>query len=124
VLRLSVELKEEHIILIELAGPGAAPLFAVPGIAWEHRTGGHVLLCCPGHGIARHPFVAKPRREKAPIRAISAHLTRRASATHMESMPAAMTEVSGLSSDEAHSRLQQFGANSIPDTSVHPIRSA
>ena len=39
-------------------------------------------------------------------------------------MPAAMTEVSGLSSDEARSRLQQFGPNSIPDTSVHPIRSA
>ena len=42
----------------------------------------------------------------------------------MESIPAALTEVSGLSSNEASSRLQQFGPNSIPDTSVHPIRSA
>ncbi|MGB7812022.1 MAG: HAD-IC family P-type ATPase, partial [Polyangia bacterium] len=39
-------------------------------------------------------------------------------------MPAMMTGVSGLSSDEARSRLQQFGPNSIPGTSVHPIRSA
>ena len=42
----------------------------------------------------------------------------------MESIPVALTEVSGLSSSEANSRLQQFGPNSIPDTSVHPIRSA
>src|SRR6202142_159746 len=42
----------------------------------------------------------------------------------MESIPATMTEVSGLSSNEASSRLQQFGPNSIPDTSLHPIRSA
>ncbi len=31
---------------------------------------------------------------------------------------------SGLSSDEARSRLQRFGPNSMPDTSAHPIRSA
>jgi len=42
----------------------------------------------------------------------------------MESVAAAMTGVSGLSSDEARSRLQQGGPNSIPDTSVHAIRSA
>jgi H+-transporting ATPase len=42
----------------------------------------------------------------------------------MESIPAALTEVSGLSSNEASSRLEQFGLNSIPDTSVHPLRSA
>ena len=39
-------------------------------------------------------------------------------------LPATMTGTSGLSSNEAGSRLQQFGPNSIPDTSVHPIRSA
>ena len=42
----------------------------------------------------------------------------------MESIPATMTGVPGLSSNEASSRLQQFGSNSIPDTSLHPIRSA
>src|ERR1039457_1913964 len=31
---------------------------------------------------------------------------------------------SGLTSDEARSRLQRSGPNSMPDTSAHPIRSA
>jgi hypothetical protein len=30
----------------------------------------------------------------------------------------------GLTSDEAHSRLEKFGLNAMPDTSVHPLRMA
>ena len=30
----------------------------------------------------------------------------------------------GLTSDEARSRLTKFGANAMPDTSVHPLRMA
>jgi H+-transporting ATPase len=44
--------------------------------------------------------------------------------THMEPVPATMTGTSGLSSDDARSRLQQSGPNSIADSSVHPVRSA
>jgi H+-transporting ATPase len=39
-------------------------------------------------------------------------------------VPAAVTDISGLSSDDALRLLQQFGPNSTPDTSVHLIRSA
>jgi len=31
---------------------------------------------------------------------------------------------SGLTADEAHHRLEKFGANAMPDTSVHPLRMA
>ena len=31
---------------------------------------------------------------------------------------------SGLTADEAHRRLEKFGANAMPDTSVHPLRMA
>src|SRR5579863_8311996 len=31
---------------------------------------------------------------------------------------------SGLTSDDAHRRLEKFGANAMPDTSVHPLRMA
>ena len=31
---------------------------------------------------------------------------------------------SGLTADEAHRRLEKFGANAMPDTSVHPFRMA
>src|SRR5579864_719985 len=31
---------------------------------------------------------------------------------------------SGLTADEAHQRLEKFGANAMPDTSVHPLRMA
>ena len=44
--------------------------------------------------------------------------------TIMESSSATMTGASGLSSNEAHNRLEKFGSNAIPDASVHPIRSA
>src|SRR5579864_1616200 len=30
----------------------------------------------------------------------------------------------GLTSDEAHSRLEKFGPNAMPDTSIHPLRMA
>ena len=30
----------------------------------------------------------------------------------------------GLTSDEARRRLQQFGPNAVPDTSLHPLRRA
>ncbi len=30
----------------------------------------------------------------------------------------------GLTSDEAHSRLEKFGPNAVPDTSMHPLRMA
>ena len=58
------------------------------------------------------------------INAIIAHSTRMVVNTQMESLPATMTGAAGLSSNEASSRLRQFGPNSIPDTSLHPIRSA
>src|ERR1700685_1608368 len=31
---------------------------------------------------------------------------------------------SGLTADEAHRRLEKFGANAMPDTSMHPLRMA
>ena len=31
---------------------------------------------------------------------------------------------SGLTSDEAHRRLETFGPNAMPDTAVHPVRRA
>src|SRR5580658_7121496 len=42
----------------------------------------------------------------------------------MESMPATPIAMSGLSSDEARSRLQRLGPNSMPDASAHLVRSA
>jgi H+-transporting ATPase len=30
----------------------------------------------------------------------------------------------GLTSDEARRRLEQFGPNAVPDTAVHPLRRA
>ena len=30
----------------------------------------------------------------------------------------------GLTSDEAHSRLEKFGPNAMPDTTMHPLRMA
>jgi len=122
---MSVELKEERIILIELAGPGTAALVCcssdrLEAPDWRPRA----PLLDPGMALARDSICGEAAtRESAHSRNFRA-LNQEGSATHMESMPAAMTEVSGLSSDEAHSRLQQFGSNSIPDTSVHPVRSA
>ena len=31
---------------------------------------------------------------------------------------------SGLTDEEAHSRLAKFGPNAMPDTSLHPLRMA
>jgi len=118
-------MKEERIILIELAGPGTAALVCcssdrLEAPDWRPRA----PLLDPGMALARDSICGEAAtRESAHSRNFRA-LNQEGSATHMESMPAAMTEVSGLSSDEAHSRLQQFGSNSIPDTSVHPVRSA
>src|ERR1700691_4898319 len=38
--------------------------------------------------------------------------------------PVQTTSSSGLTSDEAHSRLQKDGPNAMPDVSAHPIRNA
>ncbi len=38
--------------------------------------------------------------------------------------PAVAAQHNGLTSDEARRRLQQFGPNAMPDTSVHPFRMA
>jgi H+-transporting ATPase len=43
----------------------------------------------------------------------------------VESAVAAKDELpSGLTNDEAHSRLAKFGPNTMPDTSLHPLRMA
>jgi len=44
--------------------------------------------------------------------------------TSIQDVVAITNSSTGLSSDEAGSRLQKFGSNSMPDTSTHPIRSA
>jgi H+-transporting ATPase len=43
---------------------------------------------------------------------------------NLDSNPPSPTEVSGLTSKEAQSRLQRLGPNSLPDASAHLIRSA
>jgi len=35
-----------------------------------------------------------------------------------------ITAESGLSSEEAHHRLEKFGPNAMPDTALHPLRRA
>ena len=42
----------------------------------------------------------------------------------MDTIPATLTKISGLSSEEAGQRLRKLGPNSMPDASVHLIRSA
>src|ERR1035438_9403552 len=42
----------------------------------------------------------------------------------MDTIPATLTKISGLSSEEAGQRLRKLGPNSMPDSSVHLIRSA
>jgi H+-transporting ATPase len=39
-------------------------------------------------------------------------------------MNAAASSANGLSADEARRRLQQFGQNTMPDTTLHPLRQA
>jgi H+-transporting ATPase len=41
-----------------------------------------------------------------------------------KSASAGIDTSSGLTSDEAHRRLQKFGPNAMPDTSLHPLRMA
>src|SRR5208282_2420811 len=47
-----------------------------------------------------------------------------AGATKADSSKATNGSVSGLTSEEAAVRLQEFGPNATPDTAVHPLRSA
>jgi len=95
---MSVELKEERIILIELAGPGTAALVCcssdrLEAPDWRPRA----PLLDPGMALARDSICGEAAtRESAHSRNFRA-LNQEGSATHMESMPAAMTEVSGLS---------------------------
>ena len=35
-----------------------------------------------------------------------------------------VTAEAGLTGEEARHRLEKFGSNAIPDTSVHPLRTA
>ena len=50
-----------------------------------------------------------------------------AMARHPNTMPAGIASAStqsGLTADEARIRLKKFGLNAMPDTSVHPVRTA
>ena len=42
----------------------------------------------------------------------------------MSTSAADVSPQNGLTSDEAHSRLEKFGPNAMPDTSMHPLRMA
>src|SRR6202034_1892855 len=51
--------------------------------------------------------------------------TNRLSTVPSKSIGAANVSLqSGLTSSEARSRLEKFGANAMPDTSMHPLRMA